>query len=142
MKNSSGTDRKKFVREARNAWRASTAAFAGGVPASVPSGAAKPEAAPMDAKAEHGRLFTESTFPSAATCRKCHPDHYREWSVSAHAYAQLSPVFNAMAATTTKLTSGANGDFCIGCHTQVGMNMGEAIAVFRAEVGAGVAFNE
>ena len=36
MKNSSGTDKKKFVREARNACRAMMAAFAGGVPASVP----------------------------------------------------------------------------------------------------------
>ena len=36
MKNIMGTDRKKFIREARNACRASTAAFAGGVPASVP----------------------------------------------------------------------------------------------------------
>jgi nitrate/TMAO reductase-like tetraheme cytochrome c subunit len=87
----------------------------------------KSEARPVDAKAEHARLFTENKYPSAATCRTCHPDHYREWSVSAHAYAQLSPVFNAMAATITKLTDGSNGDFCIRCHTQVGMNLGEAI---------------
>src|ERR1017187_7612150 len=31
-----GTERKKLVREARNAWRAMVAALAGGVPASVP----------------------------------------------------------------------------------------------------------
>ena len=36
MKKIMGTDRKKFVREARNACRARTAAFAGGVPARVP----------------------------------------------------------------------------------------------------------
>ena len=36
MKNSKGTDRKKLVREAMKAWRASAAALAGGVPASVP----------------------------------------------------------------------------------------------------------
>ncbi len=28
---------------------------------------------------------------------------------------------------TTKLTSGANGDFCIRCHDQAGMNMGEPV---------------
>lgn len=33
MKNSRGTERKRLVREARNAWRASVAASAGGVPA-------------------------------------------------------------------------------------------------------------
>src|SRR6266446_6181952 len=89
--------------------------------------AAKAEAAPMDAKAEHTRLFSENKYPSAATCRACHPDHYREWSVSPHAYAQLSPVFNAMHAAIDKLTSGTDGDFCIRCHTQVGMNLGESV---------------
>ena len=84
-------------------------------------------AKPLDAAAEHQQLFTENRYPSAATCRTCHPDHYREWSVSAHAYAQMSPVFNAMQATTAKLTNGTNGDFCIRCHTQVGMNMEEPI---------------
>ena len=84
-------------------------------------------AKPTDAFAEHKKLFAESKYPSAATCRTCHPDHYREWSVSAHAYAQISPVFNAMSATTVELTSGSNGDFCIRCHTQVGMNLGEPV---------------
>jgi hypothetical protein len=82
-------------------------------------------AKPLDADAEHAKLFVENKYPSAATCRTCHPGQYREWSVSAHAYAQLSPVFNAFQATITKLTSGANGDFCIRCHDQVGMNLGE-----------------
>ena len=63
--------------------------------------------------AEHEALFAEDRFPSATTCAPCHEDIYREWSVSAHAYAQLSPVFNAMHAKITKLTNGTNGDFCI-----------------------------
>ena len=29
--------------------------------------------------------------------------------------------------SVTKLTSGANGDFCIRCHTQVGMNLNETV---------------
>ena len=64
-------------------------------------------------------------YPPATTCRECHPTHYRQWSVSPHAYAQMSPVFNAMHATVFKLTNGSNGDFCIRCHTPVGMNLGE-----------------
>ena len=64
-------------------------------------------------------------YPAATTCAECHPDHYREWSVSPHAYAQMSPVFNAMHATIFKRTNGSNGDFCIRCHTPVGMNLGE-----------------
>ncbi|MDF1662711.1 MAG: multiheme c-type cytochrome [Planctomycetota bacterium] len=66
-------------------------------------------------------------YPSARACRACHQEHYRQWSVSPHAYAQLSPVFNAMQGTIMKQTSGTNGDFCIRCHTPVGMNLGEKV---------------
>ena len=72
-------------------------------------------------------LESEKRFPSAAACATCHPDHFREWSVSAHAYAQLSPVFNSMHATILKTTAGTNGDFCIRCHTQVGMQRNEPL---------------
>ena len=77
------------------------------------------------ADSAHEAIFLEDRFPSANTCATCHPDHYREWSVSSHAYAQLSPVFNAMHGKILKLTNGTNGDFCIRCHTPVGMNLGE-----------------
>ena len=73
----------------------------------------------------HQALFAEERFPSATTCARCHAEIYREWSVSPHAYAQLSPIFNAMQAKIGKLTNGTNGDFCIRCHTPVGMNLEE-----------------
>ncbi len=72
-------------------------------------------------------LESEERFPAAATCAECHPDHYREWSVSAHAYAQMSPVFNTMHAAIVERTAGTNGDFCIRCHTQVGMQRDEPL---------------
>ena len=81
--------------------------------------------AQQKAEEEHQALLLENRFPSATTCRPCHPGHYREWSVSAHAYAQMSPVFNAMHGTILKQTNGTNGDFCIRCHTPVGMNLKE-----------------
>jgi len=37
----------------------------------------------------------------------------------------MSPVFNAFHGALLQLTNGTNGDFCIRCHTQVGMNAGE-----------------
>ena len=73
----------------------------------------------------HDTLFAEDRFPSATTCARCHAEIYREWSVSAHAYSQLSPVLNAMQAKIGKLTNGTNGDFCVRCHTPVGMQLGE-----------------
>ena len=83
------------------------------------------DAAPASAADEHAALFLENRFPAATTCATCHPEQYRQWSVSPHSYAQMSPVFNAMHGTILKLTNGTNGDFCIRCHTPVGMNLGE-----------------
>lgn len=73
----------------------------------------------------HLAVFSTQKFPSATECADCHPRQYQQWSVSQHAYAQMSPVFNAMSGTVGKFTSGTNGDFCIRCHTPVGMNLGE-----------------
>jgi nitrate/TMAO reductase-like tetraheme cytochrome c subunit len=78
---------------------------------------------------EHQRLFVESRFPSAETCRTCHPRQYAQWAGSQHAYAQLSPVFMAMQTRINTLTSNTNGDFCIRCHTPIGMSLGESIFV-------------
>ena len=84
------------------------------------------EGAGEDAYAEHEALFAESRFPSAATCRTCHPKHYKEWSVSQHSYAQLSPVYLALNNKINQLASGTNGDFCLRCHSPVGANLGES----------------
>ncbi len=104
-----------------------TAAFAAALLAAAAPGQEEPgrEEPPLSAELEHEKLFEENRFPSATTCATCHPQHYREWSVSPHAYAQMSPVFNAMHGTVLKLTNGTNGDFCIRCHTPVGMNLEE-----------------
>lgn len=75
----------------------------------------------------HADCFESDPFPSAKKCQKCHPGHYREWSVSPHAYAQLSPVFNAMSSKLITLNNGTLGDFCIRCHTPVGMSLGEPV---------------
>ena len=77
----------------------------------------------------HQPLFNEDRFPTASDCRTCHPGHYEEWSVSPHAYAQLSPVFNAMHATLLKLSNGTQGDFCIRCHTHPGMTLAEPLVM-------------
>jgi hypothetical protein len=82
-----------------------------------------------DAGSEHAQLFLEDKYPSANTCATCHPKHYEEWSVSQHAYAQLSPIYMAFQVTINALTSGTNGDFCIRCHNQVGMNLGESVYI-------------
>lgn len=85
------------------------------------------------ANAAHAACFDNDPFPSASKCQACHPGHYREWSVSPHAYAQLSPVFNAMSNKLNKLNNGTLGDFCIRCHTPVGMALSEPIVMSNVD---------
>jgi len=96
---------------------------------SVEAGSAskEKEEVQQEAAQAHKQLFVESRFPSATLCRTCHADHYREWSMSQHAYSQLSPVLQAMQGLVLKATNGSFGDFCIRCHNPVGMNLGEPL---------------
>jgi mono/diheme cytochrome c family protein/nitrate/TMAO reductase-like tetraheme cytochrome c subunit len=89
-----------------------------------PKSTNSPEAAKANA---HAALYGKSEFPSAQECGVCHQQIYREWSVSRHAFAQISPTFLAYQATLVKLTKGTLGDFCERCHTEVGMTQGEPI---------------
>ena len=58
-------------------------------------------------KQAHQSLLEEGRFPSATTCRSCHPVHYQQWSASPHA--------NAFETLEAKHSTG-NAD-CQKCHT-------------------------
>lgn len=58
------------------------------------------------------------------TCQGCHPDHYREWSGSMHAYAAEDPIFLAMNRRGQEETGGALGDFCVRCHAPMAVREG------------------
>jgi Cytochrome c554 and c-prime len=98
---------------------------------SVSAAPVTPTAAEADAQQKaneaHEKVFLANRFPPATACRTCHPTQFEQWSVSQHAYAQMSPVFNAFHGTLLQLTNGTNGDFCIRCHTPIGMNLGEPL---------------
>lgn len=85
----------------------------------------EPQQAQSEANKAHLALFAESKFPSAITCATCHPKHYKEWSVSQHAYAQLSPLMLSMQNAINKATATTNGDFCLRCHAPVGSELNE-----------------
>ncbi|MCK6571497.1 cytochrome c family protein [Myxococcota bacterium] len=70
-----------------------------------------------------GPLTAEERLDPAA-CGECHPDHYREWSGSMHAYAGEDPVFRAMNARGQRETDGALGDFCVRCHAPLAVERG------------------
>ena len=102
-------------------WRPSE--WAAGRPAKDDAGAGK----------QHAALFAESRYPSATTCGTCHPRHFEEWAVSQHSYAQLSPAYMALQNFINLNVNGTNGDFCIRCHNQVGMNMEEPTGISNLE---------
>ena len=74
--------------------------------------------------AAHAKVFRCNPFPSAAASGECHPKHYREWSMSQYAYAQMSPVFNVMQGRLLQLSNGKlvkffqlpHSGFCASCH--------------------------
>ncbi len=99
-----------------------------GTPANAPH-VPRPEPLQHVIDQAHADCYINDPFPSAAKCKTCHPGHYREWSVSPHAYAQLSPVFNTMYNKLNKLNNGTLGDFCIRCHTPVGLTIGEPLVM-------------
>ena len=50
---------------------------------------------------------------------------FREWSVSSIRMLELKPDLQCDAGDNRQGRNGTNGDFCIRCHTQVGMILGE-----------------
>ncbi len=58
------------------------------------------------------------------SCAGCHPDHYREWSGSMHAYASTDPVFRAMNVRGQRDTHGDLGDNCVTCHAPLAVELG------------------
>lgn len=67
----------------------------------------------------HANLWTENCYPSAESCRACHPVQYEQWRASGHAYASVSPMFNRFEQAMTELTEGTVGSFCVRCHSPV-----------------------
>jgi nitrate/TMAO reductase-like tetraheme cytochrome c subunit len=75
------------------------------------------------AKDPHEELWTESCYPSAESCQKCHPTHYEEWRASSHAYAAVSPMYQRFEQAMTEYTRGTLGSFCNRCHLPVGTQL-------------------
>ncbi|MEX1362907.1 MAG: multiheme c-type cytochrome, partial [Nannocystaceae bacterium] len=69
-------------------------------------------------------LSVDDRILDPATCEECHPNHYREWLGSMHAYAAEDPVFLAMNERGQRETNGELGDFCVRCHAPMALELG------------------
>lgn len=76
-------------------------------------------ASAVNGRDPHADLWTEDCYPSAESCRACHPVQYEQWRASGHAYATVSPMFNRFEQAVTELTEGTVGSFCVRCHSPV-----------------------
>jgi hypothetical protein len=77
--------------------------------------ASSAQAQEADAEA-HEDLFRNKQFPSAFECKPCHELQFRQWSVSNHAYANLSPFFVSVENSVLAKTNGSSADTCSRCH--------------------------
>lgn len=59
-----------------------------------------------------------------ASCAECHPDHYREWSGSMHAYAAVNPIMDAMIALGERETGAPMAADCAPCHAPMAAPLG------------------
>ncbi len=89
-----------------------------GLTGAAPASAGKPPAVDP-----HLELFTKSAYPSARECAVCHEEIYQQWSVSAHAYAAVSPMFNKFEQRLNDLSHGTVGYFCMRCHAPVATSL-------------------
>jgi Cytochrome c554 and c-prime len=80
---------------------------------------------PLPEDDPHAKERADKLYPSARVCGKCHPNQYAQWSVSSHAYANLSPMFNKFEQTINNLSQGTVKYFCVRCHASVGTALGE-----------------
>ena len=78
----------------------------------------------VDGVDPHLDLYSETLFPSAKECRKCHEEIYDEWAGSSHAYAAISPMFHKFEQTIHALTQGTISYFCYRCHAPVATTIG------------------
>jgi hypothetical protein len=105
----------------RSAWQSSAALALLSL-----AGCSEPTRTPpvADAATELPAL-TRAELLDPASCKSCHPKHYREWQSSMHAYAADDPVFLAMNRRGQRETEGALGDFCVRCHAPMALHEGE-----------------
>lgn len=71
-----------------------------------------------------GPKLSVEELQNPETCKECHPQHYKEWSGSMHAYASEDPVFVAMNNRGQRETQGKLQDFCVSCHAPMAVALG------------------
>lgn len=80
---------------------------------------------PLPENDPHAAAKADAQYPSARVCGECHPRQFEQWSISSHAYANVSPMFNKFEQKINDLARGTINSFCVRCHASVGTALGE-----------------
>ncbi|WNO08802.1 multiheme c-type cytochrome [Teredinibacter sp. KSP-S5-2] len=83
---------------------------------------------PSRAKASANPM-PEHAFEKTETCAGCHQEIYSQWQNSVMAKSWEDPIYRSLLEMASKATNGAIDNFCIGCHTPIGLTTGNAVAV-------------
>jgi nitrate/TMAO reductase-like tetraheme cytochrome c subunit len=84
---------------------------------------------PLPENDPHRKATADNQYPSARVCGECHPNQYKQWSISSHAYAAVSPMFNKFEQRINDISRGTVNYFCVRCHASVGTALGEQRAI-------------
>lgn len=73
-----------------------------------------------------GRKITPAHFDQPQVCGGCHTEIYAQWNGSMHSRAWDDPVYRAALNYISKASGGKADNFCMGCHTPIGVVTGTA----------------
>jgi hypothetical protein len=73
-----------------------------------------------------GHKVTANSFESFILCSGCHMDIYNQWKGSMHSDSWTDPVYRAALSFMSQYSHGKIDNFCMGCHTPIGVVSREA----------------
>ena len=73
-----------------------------------------------------GRVLTADYFELPELCGGCHVDIYKQWKGSMHSNSWTDPIYRAALNLMSKASKGKTDNFCMGCHTPIGVVTREA----------------
>jgi hypothetical protein len=73
-----------------------------------------------------GRKVSPTDFEMPEVCSGCHMDIYNQWNGSMHSNSWTDPVYRAALDLMSKASGGKTDNFCMGCHTPIGVVSREA----------------
>jgi hypothetical protein len=78
---------------------------------------------PHRASTAHKNL-NAAAFDNANVCAACHIEIHKQWSEAVMSKAWDDPIYRALLKRASVATNGAVDNFCVGCHSPVGLTTG------------------